>query len=178
MVDAGDGLDWLGLITAVATAMTALAAWLAYRRERRSDRPIIERWVFRNGESLGVSFTIRNRLRETIVLEEVKVLSPSKATVTQRYSFKANNAGSPVEVTEPGNTRSLPISVEVMPVGCGRTSTGGGDTVPLYVLLWPPQNWKGRKIKLALRVSSKAGSFSNMKVVVKGSVPLEGASVK
>jgi hypothetical protein len=133
-------------ITAIATSATALLtllsmAYAAWRR-RRDRLPLIEvrQLELRRDGTFVFRLTIRNRLTETIALEEVRISRPRGAPV--RGAGNAQQFVSALRMTE----RAPPAS---------------DDADAKDIMLWmkPPLGWQGGKVAFELRVSSLASTI-------------------
>lgn len=165
-----------GWITAIATGATAfltgtggLAAWLALRRERMRELPVVERSLRWEGDYLLLSLTVRNRLAETIVLDRIDVLSPSGATITLPTSpgdLPYHSPNPPIR----GGTSRLSPGYHVDPHGRPQTRHQSGDTGYWSFAIWPAPSWRSGKVTVALRISSRADTIRNRRLVIKNKI--------
>jgi hypothetical protein len=156
--------DW---ITAAATGTTAIAAtiagfiaWLAFRRDSRNQLPIIEadfgfEWSYR-----VLNLIIRNRLPETIV-----VTSEGSLISKPEWSSKGG-----IEIKQPTSNR-VELDFDVAPFGAATVGIPGApmyadaQRCDLYLLF--PTKWTSGIVVIDLRISSKALTLGNKRMVVK-----------
>jgi hypothetical protein len=167
---------WATALTAILTGTGGLAAWLSLRRERQRELPIIERSARWSDDHVTVDVTIRNRLPETITLEEITVLAPRGATISSAYGPPRSEdpwrgPGPPVRTT----AKTLEKGSEIRPLGTPRGDFHGGDAGRVEFAIWPPASWKQGTLKVALRISSKAGTIRGRRAVLLVVVPAKEA---
>ena len=168
-------------ITAVATGATALltgtgglAAWLALRREQRRELPVIERSVEWRAGYLLVSLTVRNRLPETITLDRIDLRKPKLATITLGHSPTTDgygNTGPPLR----GGEDFLLVGYSVRPYGSSPSQISTGDTGHFQFAIWPHPSWVAGGVVMVLRISSKAETIRNRRIVIKSKVAADPA---
>lgn len=163
--------DWATWITAAATVATALltgtggfAAWLALSRERRKEMPILERSYTFDGEKLKLGMMLRNRLPEVVVLDSIEVLKPQGMTITDEHGPRSSFGGPGAPLR--GTRSKVDFGYQVQPLGAARSQISSGDSAYFNFTFWPPESWSGGEVKLALRISSKADTIRNRRVVV------------
>jgi hypothetical protein len=160
--------DW---ITAVATALTAVAAWvggvfgyLAYRRDVSRQVPVIEATIKRNPNSKGVLTLIavaRNRMAETIVIDSVLATQPEGILIAKsapQFSIKDAKA-------------ELPLGFDVPPLGSiihEAPFAGMPDDASQFSLyLFTPEGWTDGVVEVEFRVSSRALTIRDKRIVIK-----------
>lgn len=174
--------DWAVWITAGATVLTAVltgtggvAAWLALRRERQKEMPVVERSFYWQDDHVLLALTVRNRLAETLVLNSIQIASPPRFTVSPPHSTSTNLYGDPGPPIR-GERSLLECRHEVNAYGSLRSNHSTGDTAYWSFALWPPEGWQGGKVVVVLRMSSKAETIRSRRIVIKGSVPADPRS--
>lgn len=170
------GFDWPIWITAGATALTAIltgtggmAAWLALRRERRREMPVVERTFSWIDDHISVGLVVRNRLPESLILDSITVRHPRGATVSSQHGKAVNAYGEP-GLPEPGDGPVMHCGYSVSPLGTQRGQVTAGDSAAWGFALWPPSGWRGGKVVIVLRISSKAETIRNRTIVIRSRV--------
>lgn len=161
--------------TAILTGTGGLAAWVVLLRERGKEMPIIERSFRWRDDHLLVSLVVRNRLHEAITLDSIKVIKPGGATINWPTgpSDRAGDVGPPMA----GDGPLLNVGYSAAPLGTPRPQHfGSGDTGFWSFSIWPEPSWSGGAIKLVLRISSKAETIRNRRVVIKSMIPAKPSS--
>jgi hypothetical protein len=179
--------DW---ITAVSTAITALAAVLAsiigfveYKRGGRVPLPLIEptfSWVDpKDGHFLQLHIVIRNQLSETIIFEHMKIRKPRGMTFALLKRESSHYLG-PM-----GKKRSInfvrtdfphqPLNWQLSPIGEESAAFRGSQ----HEMTWrldvhvedlyfsPPRSWNGGEIAIELILLSKALTIRPRRFTIK-----------
>lgn len=160
---------WATAITAILTGTGGLAAWLALRREQLREMPIVERTVHWDDGHLILKLTITNRLPETLILDSVEITRPRGTTISDSTGpgDKAWSPGPPV----PGVGPVLPCRFSINRAGSEGSQHSVGDIGYRGFSVWPPTGWSSGHLKIVLRVSSKAETIRNKRMVIKHRVP-------
>jgi hypothetical protein len=170
MIEHPSVTDW---ITAAATGTTAIAAtiagfvaWLAFRRDSRNQLPIIEadfgfEWPYR-----VLNLIIRNRLPETIVVTSAIIRRPKGSLISKpEWSSKGG-----IEIKQPTSNR-VDLDFDVAPFGAATVGIPGApmyadaQRCDLYLLL--PIDWTSGIVVIDLRISSRALTLRNKRMVIK-----------
>jgi len=153
-------------ITGIAAFLTGLFAWLSLRRDRRRDDPIIEA-NFEWGKSkhaglLGLRVVARNMGYETIVLDSIRVVRPSKMTICREDYMSGR-----LEYF-PSPHRKLPLQWTIDPVGSERrVPLTWGDALPHQFYFTPPLGWSSGTVEIELRISSRTLSIRDRRITIK-----------
>jgi hypothetical protein len=169
------------LVIAVATSAYALIGWRAWRQQQADRQPIVElRHYWQSDGSLTLSVTIRNRLGESMVVEEARVLRPRLARLTGERT--QDKLGQEVGFAPAKETR-ITLDWNVAPVGTlpatglgGRMRFGGtaaNETIVMNVQF--PSGWRGGQLKIALRIASVSLNV-HRRVTIKRRIPAPPAS--
>jgi hypothetical protein len=181
--------DW---VTAAATAITALlvgfsgfVAWLAYRRDKRRDLPVIEPCaIWEDDKGLGhylhLRLIITNRLDETVILNTVSVRRPRGALVSAGMRVNTGYSGGTLAATR-GSSDTVVLGETISSAGSAFLGAMDGhsiriDTAELSLYIFPPSTWLSGEVLIILRVSSKALTIRDKRMVIKSRVP--AATVK
>jgi len=152
----------------VATAFTGLTggviawfAWLALRRDNRTQLPIVEpghsHWE--NGK-VRVRIFVRNNLRETLTVESVRVGHPRRSVISRQ--------------SDAYYAKTLELGNRIRPIGEGdRVQPNQLQPGPGWFDLWvdPPRGWRSGQIAIELRISSMARTIRSKRIVTKTFVP-------
>jgi hypothetical protein len=165
------------LVIAVATSATTIIAWRAWRQQQADRQPVVElRHHWERDGSLTLWLTIRNRLGESMVVEEARVLRPRRARLTrERTRDELGGEAGFVRAT----AASIPLDWNVAPVGTppataldGRIRFGGtaaNETIAMNVQF--PNGWRGGQLKLALRLTSISAHQQRSRTKLRRSIP-------
>jgi len=180
--------SWTDYVTAIATAATALfaglsgiAALIVLRRESRRLLPVIEpdfRWADEKdvGPHIRTLILITNRLDETLVIDSVKLARPAGGTLSPGCP---TGYGGDTKAGR-GHSPRLSLGRQIRPRGepdsIGRDSSG--DWAQLMLYAFPPPQWSAGKVRLEIRISSKALTIRNRRIVIQRTVPAMAASVR
>lgn len=175
-------IDWPVWITAGATVITAIltgtggvAAWLALRREREREMPVVERSLYWDKGHLILKLTVTNRLPETLTLDSVEIKRPRGTTISDETGpgDKEWNPGPPI----PGESSIMVCGHPVKRAGSVASQHSFGDTSYWGFSVWPPASWKAGVVKIVLRISSRAETIRNRRIVIKSKVPAAPKSI-
>lgn len=173
MSDPSNIADWITAGSTAATAIVAaagsLVACLAYRRDSRASFPVVEvdldwsRWF---SNILTLNLIVRNQLYETITLDSIRVKKPSQMTFSK--SVKKDDGSSEIEK---GHSSRVTIGRTIAPIGIatefppGRMTRLDMDREEYY--LSPPDGWNGGIVDIDLRISSRALTMRDKRIVIK-----------
>ncbi len=174
--------DWITagatVATALAATVAALAAWQTLRRETKSILPVIEPtlgWMHASwGRYIQVSFVVRNLLYETLIVEEIEVISPRGATVSIELQRSADVNARPSGIV-PGTSNKVRPDWQVQPFGSethpsllpsGFAGQARADVRWDDIYILPPTNWSKGKVKIALLISSRAHTIHKKRVFI------------
>jgi hypothetical protein len=176
MATEGSLPDWITAtatgITAVAAGFAAFVAWLAFRRDARASLPVVEadlEWDIDGASSFVlVTLTIRNRLEETITLDSARVKRPDGTLISNKIVL--GNDGRGIAVKR-GDAPFIKIEREIQPLGSPTESyfqiIQRTDVFQTELFLSPPNDWDGGWIRIDLRISSKALTIRDKRMVIK-----------
>lgn len=161
------------LVIAAATSVTGYYAVRAWRQQQADREPIIElRHQWLGDGSLTVRITIRNRLAESMVVEEARVLRPRRALLTRERT--QDEFGAEVGFV-PAKDARIRIGCNVAPVGTPKRTTrdgqmsfagtGANETIEMNVQF--PHGWRGGRLKIALRIATVSLDVRRRRVTVK-----------
>jgi hypothetical protein len=154
--------------TAVAAAVTGFIAWLALRREAQPLPPVIEiscTWPYKD-RTLTLSLVIRNRIYETVTIDSVRVVRPKGMTLN--VDIPDGRGG---YTSQPTTERERALKWSVGALGTDQSVTQSGDVSYHWLALKPPVDWDGGWIVLEFRISSKALTIRDKRMVIKRQVP-------
>ena len=164
------------LVTAAATSATGYFAWRAWRQQQADREPVVElRHHWESDGSLTLRVTIRNRLGESMVVEEASVLRPRRALLTRE---RARDETGGEAGFAPAKEARIRLDWNVAPVGTppamlgGRMpmgGTGANETIVMNVQF--PQGWRGGRLKIALRIASTSLDVKRRWVTIKRRIP-------
>jgi len=168
--------DWITAgataITAVATGVAGLVAYLALRRDSTKELPVVEAILKPAGKSdaLSLQAVIRNRIAETLVAESVRVTRPKGASLARMQSAGVSRRDA--------TSGELMLGIEIPPAG---SSIRGGpfdgtysDSANVWLLLFPPQGWSAGVVEIQFRISSRALTIRDKRIVVRRSIGAGG----
>ena len=168
--------DW---ITAVATAATSLAAgcaafiaWRAYRRDIKMSEPIVEAEVDWGEAAFAdyvcLTLVISNQLDHRITVDSITAVRPKGmyAALETRKDFYGD-----LVKLQPGLSQKREIGYEIQSFGTSTDFYSPGTTrrYDIYKNAFyfsPPGHWNGGPVKFALRISSKAVTARDIRIVI------------
>lgn len=135
--------------------------------------PVVERSIYWDGAHLILKLTVTNRLPETLTLNSVEIKSPRGTTISDQSGpgEKDWQPGPPV----PGESSVMVCNYIVRRAGTAASQHGAGDTSYWGFSVWPPASWRAGEVKIVLRISSKAETIRNSRIVIKSRVPADPA---
>jgi hypothetical protein len=161
MPDPDSGPNFSSIITAVATAATALFAFLAYRLALRSEAPLVEcddpKWTQR-----GIFIRIRIQNQSGLVhkLTRCRVIRPRKAKLILLQSDK-----------ETAPQKEQKLDRDMRPAGSA--SNFGRDFPVLHwdqasleLLLLPPSGWASGEVRISLWMVDKSARPRHRRLVI------------
>jgi hypothetical protein len=170
--------DW---VTATSTAITAIlvglsgwVAWLTYLRDKRRELPVIEpTFDWKEDATVGPYIKLRlwvvNRLDETLLIEAISVRCPRKSLLSEGITTR-NQIGHSVTLPARGSTNSLVIKERIESAGSNMERLPGHrsrtDVSAIEFFIFPPSKWASGKISIILRISSKARTILNRRMVI------------
>jgi hypothetical protein len=155
MSDIG-GSKWSDIpayITALATSLAAVFAWLSYRYLRTSSYPIVEcdepRWI-RNPSGIALDVTIRNRSTTAHALFTARVLKPKHCPI--KLSGNPTAAAPELDLS----WLSVPPVGRMGYIPIASTPAQPADLLPLTFVLEPPSSFLSGKLRILLVISDKS----------------------
>jgi hypothetical protein len=157
--------DW---ITAAATTATAFAAaiagfiaWLAFQRDLKNQLPIIEPSFLFEEPYWVLNLIICNRTPETIVITSTRIRQPKKSLIA-RPMLTADG----IEIKPTSNRINLNFEIgRFRVVAIPGEPTFNANNLDLYLVL--PSGWESGTLIVDLRISSKALTLRDKRMVIK-----------
>ena len=150
-----DGNLVVNAITAVATAATALFAWLRHRQGRAEPDPVVECTVsWADHETLRLWLVIRNRADATLTVWRTAMLRPGGSVMRPDSVPVQEWADDDRQVRT------------VRPHGSERTKWQGGDVDHFGLLVRPPSTWRGGKLLVVLMMSFNVSTTRHRRMTV------------
>jgi hypothetical protein len=170
------------VVVAVATSATAYLAWRAWRQQQADREPIVElRHHWDRDGSLLLLVTIRNRLDESMVVEEASVIRPRRALLTDERARDETGGEAGFLPAEKARIR---LARYVAPVGTvpstrsfGSTQfigSGANETIAMNVQF--PHGWRGGPLKIALRIATVSLDVQRRWITIKRRIPARPTS--
>lgn len=185
MADAGSA-HWSDWITAASTAATALFAamtgWvglLAYRQANRRLLPVVEPTLtWQEDSELGrfiyARLHLTNRLDETIIVERIRAVRPRRSLLSAGQRVTTPDARRILKPTK-GMGRSIFCSEQIASAGSEMEFVPGHtarfDIQVLEFYIFPRRRWSKGVVRLQLRVSSKALTIRDKRMIVQSKIP-------
>jgi hypothetical protein len=116
------------VVVAVATSATAMIAWRVWRQQQADREPVVElRHYWGSDGSLTLRVTVRNRLGESMVVEEAPVMRPRQARLTRERTQDKLGAETGFA---PAKDARVVLNWNVAPVGhASRDRTGRAHAI-------------------------------------------------
>lgn len=157
--------DWITagatVATAIATAFGGLGAWFIYRRDKARDLPIIEANIsWHENAYLEARILIRNRLSESILINDLEITQPKGATISEGQDGELRSPK-----TRP-TTRKVPSEWEI-PDPDSRTYLSSRPIFPIELFVYPPTGWQSGTVALTFRISSKTRTIRERRQTIK-----------
>ncbi|HXQ52160.1 MAG TPA: hypothetical protein VN802_13780 [Stellaceae bacterium] len=165
--------EWTDVTTAIVAGAVMLilcsagyAAWRSYRHELLGRAPVMApSFAWRGDGAISVEIAVRNRLAETPEIVSGRVLRPKGMGVAIDHGDAAS---------VPSYSPHVNISAVIDARGKTRLSAGKeypSDAQTLHFHLFPPQGWRRGRIKLELRISSRADTLQHKRKVIAAVMP-------
>jgi hypothetical protein len=163
------------VVTAAATSATGYFAWRAWRQQQADRQPVVElRHDWLGDGSLSLWVTIRNRLGESMVVEEAHVLRPRRALLTRDRARDETGGESGFA---PAKERRIRLDWNVAPFGTPTATVGRGSFAGtsanerIQMNAQFPGGWRGGQLKLALRIASVSLDEQRRWIKIKRRIP-------
>lgn len=171
--------DWVTAISTATTAMIAgLAVWFGLLRDKRARLPVVEHdaeWRSLGGEDyICFHVTVRNRLYEMINIRFARVSRPRGATLFDLSMIERDHSNRPARLPR-SSSATLIINRDVRPIGDvpSRAADEGPfvasrvDVQFFDIYLRPPPHWSSGRTAIELRISSRASTIRDKRIIIR-----------
>ena len=171
--------------TGVFAAIGSVIAYRSYKRDIAAGFPRVEpdlKWSHDEvlGSYVGVQIFLVNRLDETLEITSAAVRKPRRSKISLG-EWKVNKTGFNSYYATKAKGNNVEMKAEVSEAGSGWNDAGPfgrADRTQLRFCVYPPRRWLGGSLRIDLRISSKALTIRDKRIVVQRRLAPKTSSIK